>query len=277
MIGEYTEDELARLHGVLYDILAEICRVCDSLHIPYFIQGGTAIGAHFEQAILPWDDDIDIGMTRENFTRFLREAPAHLRPGYFLQWLGTDPHTPYYFAKVMKEGTTFVEADFAHLDIHRGIFIDVFPFDKVPDNQPLQKLHRLACNYLNCCFMAKDIWLWKHVRRCEVQTPSNRGFLPCLATAVTCALLSKRTIYRALSWLQGIYNGGRHTYYNMVLMPRDHISVESIEHPQYIPFGPMKVWAPSDLDTYLHHHYRNLRRHIPKEEQRNHRPTYLEF
>ena len=47
MIGEYTDDELHRLHETLYEILAEIIRVCDVLRIPYFIQGGTAIGAFF--------------------------------------------------------------------------------------------------------------------------------------------------------------------------------------------------------------------------------------
>ena len=63
----------------------------------------------------------------------------------------------------------------------------------------------------------------------------------------------------------------------MVLMPRDHIAVESIEHPDLVPFGPLQVYAPSNLETYLRHHYPRLRRHIPKEEQINHRPEYLEF
>jgi lipopolysaccharide cholinephosphotransferase len=67
----YSESELEKLHKVLYEILGEIVRVCDILNIPYFIQGGTAIGAFFENAILPWDDDIDVGMTRENYERFL--------------------------------------------------------------------------------------------------------------------------------------------------------------------------------------------------------------
>lgn len=78
---EYTSEELKRLHEELYGILAEIIRVCTQLDIPYFIQGGTAIGAFFEQSILPWDDDIDIGMTRENYWRFLSEAPQVLQIG----------------------------------------------------------------------------------------------------------------------------------------------------------------------------------------------------
>lgn len=274
---EYTPEELVELHKELYEILAEIIRVCEKCDIPYFIQGGTAIGAFFEQSILPWDDDIDIGLTRNNYKRFLCEAPKELKKTYMLQWVGTDPHTPFYFAKVRKNNTMFVENDFSHLKIHHGIYIDVFPYDKVPNNKILQKFHRLCCNFLNCCFMGKDIWMWKYMKKCEIDVPHNRGFIPCFMNWLIDAFFSKKTIYNMLSNAQGMFNSCDTKYYNMVLMPRDHISVESIEHPQNIPFGPLKVWAPSDLETYLRHHYLNLRRDIPKEEQQNHRPTYLSF
>ena len=275
---EYTQEELTQLHEVLYDILEEIVRVCDVCGIPYFIQGGTAIGAFFEQDILPWDDDIDIGLTRDNYNRFVSEAPAVLREDFFLQWPGSDPHTPYYFCKVMKKGTLFVDADFRNLPMEKGIYIDVFPYDKVPDNPRLQRIHRTLCNFLNCCFMGKEIWLWPYFRKPDVAQPhTNRNVVACFANYIVDLLLPKRTIYRLLSRAQAMYNGKHTTYYNMVLMPRDHISVESIENPQTVRFGRLMVQAPSDLETYLRHHYRNLRRYIPKEEQQNHRPVYLSF
>jgi lipopolysaccharide cholinephosphotransferase len=277
MEREYTQEELRRVHAELYSILAEIIRVCEKCGIPYFIQGGSAIGAFFENAILPWDDDIDIGMTRKNYKRFLREAPKVLGPEYFLQWVGCDPHTPFYFAKVRKNNTLFVENDFAKLDIHNGIFIDVFPYDKVPDNIILQKFHRILSNFFNCCFMGKDIWMWKHLGKCQIKNPTNRGAIPCFFNRLVDILFTKKAIYRMLSVVQGMFNSWNTKYYNMVLMPKDHISVKSIENLQKIKFGDLTVSAPSDLETYLRHHYSNLRRYIPKEEQQNHRPTYLSF
>ncbi len=274
---QYSDKELGLLHQELYDILREIVRVCDLLHLPYFIQGGSGIGAFFEQAILPWDDDIDVGMTRDNYRRFLREAPALLGSEYFLQTPENEPQSPFYFAKVRKQGTVFLESHFRRLPIHHGIYVDVFPFDRVPDNQRLQNMHRAYCNFVNGCFMAKVVWQWSHIKRCEVDEPRPRGFFPCLVTWMVCGLLSRRALYRHLSWAQGLFNGWKTTYYNMVLMPRDHIVVQSIEHPQLLPFGPLQVYAPSDLETYLRHHYPRLRRHIPKEEQVNHRPARLAF
>lgn len=277
MERKYTSAELKMLHQELYGILAEIVRVCEKCDIPYFIQGGSAIGAFFEKAILPWDDDIDIGLTRDNYKRFLKVAPHELNQDYFLQWVGSDPHTPFYFAKVRKNNTLFVEGDFAKLKIHHGIYIDVFPYDKVPDNQTLQQLHRMVSNFFNCCFMGKDVWMWKHFGKCQISHPTNRGPLPCFFNRLVDFLFTKKAIYHMLSCLQGMFNSWNTEYYNMVLMPKDHISVKSIDNLQRVPFGDLTVCAPSDIETYLRHHYKNLRRFIPEEEQQNHRPTYLSF
>jgi len=279
MVGEYSEQEMQQLHDCLYRILAEIARVCDKHNIPYFIQGGSAIGAYFENEVLAWDDDIDVGLTRENYWRFLEVAPKELGEDFFLQWVETDEHTPFYFAKVRLNNTRFVEEMFAHLPIHHGIYVDVFPFDLVPDKQWKQKFQRTTANFLNACFMGKDIWMWNHCGKSDVKEPRKRSFLSCFVQRCVQACFSKRTLFRLLSWSQSWYNGKKSqcTYYNMVLMPRDHISVASIENPQQMKFGPLTVWAPSDLKTYLEHHYPNLRRYIPKEEQRNHRPIELTF
>ena len=113
---KYNSDILRQLHRELHDITREVVRVCDEAKIPYFIQGGTAIGAHFFEDIVPWDDDIDLGMTRENYERFLHEAPKLLREGYTLQEFTTEPDTPFYFAKVRKQGTKFVESEWVRYD-----------------------------------------------------------------------------------------------------------------------------------------------------------------
>ena len=171
MNKKYTAEELDLLHAELYDILGETIRVCQKHNIPYFVIGGTAIGALYDQAILPWDDDIDIGMTRENYNKFLKVAPGELGPSYFLSWIETDPHTPYYFAKVKKNDTLFVEEMFKNVPMHPGIFVDIFPFDKIPDNKLLRRIQSEALGFLKCCLMGKEIWMWKHFGTCEIEDP----------------------------------------------------------------------------------------------------------
>ena len=126
----YTSLELEKLHTVLYEILGEIARVCKQLDIPFFMIGGSAIGVYYWNGIIPFDDDIDIGMTRRNYERFLRMAPKILDKKFFLQSYESEPHTPFYFAKVRKNGTLFVEQNTKDLNIHQGIFVDIIPFEE---------------------------------------------------------------------------------------------------------------------------------------------------
>lgn len=194
MNKKYTAEELDLLHAELYDILGETIRVCQKHDIPYFVIGGTAIGALYDQGILPWDDDIDIGMTRENYNKFLKVAPGELGPSYFLSWIETDPHTPYYFAKVKKNNTLFVEEMFKNVPMHPGIFVDIFPFDKIPDNKLLRRIQSEALGFLKCCLMGKEIWMWKHFGKCEIENPTNRGAFSCLLNRIVDSLFSKSNL-----------------------------------------------------------------------------------
>ena len=274
---KYDKKDLARLHGELLDIMAEIIRVCEVCGIPYFIQGGTAIGALFNKGIVPWDDDIDIGMTRADYERFLQLAPQHLRPQYFLEWFGTERNTPFYFAKVKKNGTMFVEEMFRNMDIHHGIFVDIFPYDRIPDNKWLERLHRFRSRFWINCFIGNQIWLWRWCGRCEIDEPLPKSFVGCLAVRVVCSLLSRERIYAKMCRVLGAYNGRDCKRVNIVRMPKDQIPRADIENPVMMPFGGMTVRAPRNIESYLRHHYPNLRPELPEEEQINHAPYRLSF
>ncbi len=274
---KYKPDDLARLHAELLDILAEIVRVCKVCGIPYFIQGGSAIGALYNRGIVPWDDDIDVGMTRENYERFLREAPQHLRPQYFLEWFGTEPNTPFYFAKVKRNGTLFVEQMFRNMDIHHGIFVDIFPYDRIPDSPWAERWHRWRSGFWINCFIGKAIWLWRWCGRCETDEPLPKSFVGCLAVRAVCACMSRERIYRKMCRVLGAYNGCDCKRVNIVRMPKDQIPRADVENPVQMPFGGLTVWAPRNIEAYLRHHYPNLRPVLPEEEQVNHAPYRLSF
>jgi lipopolysaccharide cholinephosphotransferase len=97
---KYTAEQLRMLQEVEYSILAEIIRVCESEKIPYFTVGGTTLGAIRHSAMIPWDDDIDIGMLRDDYEHFLKIAPQKLKSGFTLTYFATDKNAPTYFAKV---------------------------------------------------------------------------------------------------------------------------------------------------------------------------------
>lgn len=274
---KYNSDILRRLHAELMDVMREVIRVCDVAGIPYFIQGGTAIGAHFFDDIVPWDDDIDLGMTRENYERFLREAPALLAKDYHLQEFTTEPDTPFYFAKVRKCGTRFVESEWVGLPVEDGIYIDIFPYDRIPDNRSLERKQRSRVRFWVNCFTAKSVWLWRWFGRANNGVVMPKSLLSCAAIRLVTAFMSKEQIYNRLHCELTRYNDTQASRYNIVRMPKDMISVQAIENPEHRKFGDMEVWAPSDLETYLRNHYGDIQKWLPEDKRLNHAPEQLSF
>jgi phosphorylcholine metabolism protein LicD len=274
---KYNSDILRHLHNELYDILGEVIRVCEVANIPYFIQGGTAIGAHFFDDIVPWDDDVDLGMTRDNYERFLREAPALLNEGYVLQEFSTEHDTPFYFAKVRKRGTRFVEREWVGMPIEEGIYIDIFPYDLVPDNESQRRKQRTKVGFWVNCFMAKSVWLWKWFGKANNSVILPKSWLSCLAIRLVTATHSKEQIYNKLKRELTRYNGSDAKYYNIVRMPKDMIAASAINTPERRKMGAIEVWAPSDLETYLRSHYGDIQKWLPEEKRLNHAPEILSF
>lgn len=274
---KYNSDILRQLHEELRDTLREVVRVCEKASIPYFIQGGTAIGAHFFDDIVPWDDDIDLGMTRANYERFLREAPALLGEGYTLQEFTTEPNTPFYFAKVRKVGTRFVESEWVGLPIAEGIYIDIFPYDLIPDDEYLARKQRTKVGFWINCFMAKSVWLWRWLGKANNGVVFPKSFVSCLVIRLVSAIYSKEQIYNKLNAELTRYNITSASRYNIVRMPKDMIAVEAIRNLEPRKFGDMEVMAPANLEIYLRSHYGDIQKWLPEDKRLNHAPEVLAF
>ena len=139
-MGGLGETSIRDIQLVELKLLLELDRICKMLSIPYAIYFGTLLGAVRYKGFIPWDDDIDVVMIREDYERFLREAPSVLAEEYFLQTTDTDPEYPRTYAKIRDSSTTYIETYFADRKMNHGINIDVFPLDGVPNNGVLRLL-----------------------------------------------------------------------------------------------------------------------------------------
>ncbi|RKI43890.1 LicD family protein [bacterium D16-51] len=123
----------------LLPILKEVKRLCVENDIPYFLCAGSALGAVRHQGFIPWDDDIDIGMFRKDYIRFLKIARKKLSDGYILIDANDTPNYYVGHAKVFKDHTALVNRETSHLKIHHGFYLDIFPFDTIPEEEEKQE------------------------------------------------------------------------------------------------------------------------------------------
>ena len=118
-----------KLWAVLLDLLIEFDRVCKKHNLRYFLCVGTLLGAIRHKGFIPWDDDIDVSMPRDDYEKLLKLSDEFKEP-YFLQTPYTDKNSFYSFAKLRNSNTTQASRHFIFQDINLGVLIDIFPYDK---------------------------------------------------------------------------------------------------------------------------------------------------
>lgn len=119
-------------------IAKEIKRVCDENGIQYFLDAGTLLGAVRHHGFIPWDDDLDIGMKRDEYERFCKIAPKALHKEFYWQEWRNDKEYALPFGKVRKRNTIYIE-ERSHILTENGFYVDVFPYDYAPTDENKRK------------------------------------------------------------------------------------------------------------------------------------------
>ena len=148
-----SESDLRRLQLVQLELLEELDRVCRKHGIRYLMDGGTMIGAVRHKGFIPWDDDIDVAMLREDYEKFKTVTWDLNSDLYFFQDHTTDSRYRWGYGKLRKKGTSFIRKGQEHIKCQDGVFIDIFPFDDIPDSRFMQKMQDI---YLFC--LRKILW-----------------------------------------------------------------------------------------------------------------------
>ena len=146
---EYVDLGLRDAQKLMTEILKEVHKICEKHNIKYFLDAGTLIGAVRHKGFIPWDDDLDIGMLREDYRKFLEIAKKELPDNLFLQTFDSDENYDIYQVpcKIRYNNTLFIQKVIAeNPDMHNGIYIDVLPYDSLPKSKFVYKIQRKISN-----------------------------------------------------------------------------------------------------------------------------------
>ena len=132
--GYFVSAEMKKVWAVQIELLNKLLEVCNKHNLQIWAEGGTLLGTVRHNGFIPWDDDIDVVMLREDYDKLVQIAPEEFDHPYFFQCGYTEKLYPRGHAQLRMDGTTAILPYPAFVDTHQGIFIDIFVLDAVPDN-----------------------------------------------------------------------------------------------------------------------------------------------
>ena len=134
-------NERKKIWMIELDLLFEIIRICEKYNINYYLAGGCILGAVRHKGFIPWDDDIDVSMFREDYEKFCKVCPSEIQDPYFLRSTETENNCWLSAAKLCNSNTTGIrKRDIGKSGINKGIFVDIIPMDYVDNNPIIRKI-----------------------------------------------------------------------------------------------------------------------------------------
>ena len=274
---QYEQDVLRKLQLAELNILRDIDSVCRAEGIPYFLECGTLLGAVRHGGFIPWDDDVDVGMLRPDYERFLKVAPKALGQGYAVCEPRTNPRCAGMFAKVWKRGTKFFTAETMEAGIDQGIFVDVFPYDVLHSDEGV------ATRQIRRCRAWQSASYLLHARHVTVPHSGILGALERGACSVAHvgakAFLSHERLVRSFeAWaLRGSERPGS-DYMSMAYVTDSAFPADELSPGREMLFEGFSFPVPARAESYLERVYGSSWRELPPiEARRNHAPIELDF
>lgn len=252
------ENQVKEVQNKILDVMKYIDKICRENGITYFIMGGTALGAVRHGGFIPWDDDLDIFMTPDQYRRFKTIFEENKSDLFVIQeWRTSKKYLEY--AKVRMNGTTFIEEVFKdRKDIHQGIYVDIMILHKVPKNYFVQKLVYFESKFVTLYALSKRNW-----------RPKTKGQAVVLKMLkiLPCKLMTEVAYHRIYKY-DGMKNGFMYCYWITPAKFRNGLFDASFfSEPVDILFEDTMLLGSKKIKEYLNYRYGDYLK-LPSEKAR---------
>lgn len=266
----YTRDQLKLLQNIENRSLREFDRVCKVLNLQYILYGGTLLGAIKYRGFIPWDDDIDVAMQRDDYEKFIKYSEKIISNDYIIQTPYNEKRSPFAYCKMRLKGTKYIEKYNHKLNIEKGIYIDIYPIDDIPDDEVLRlkqfnKVQFLLKLYyfrqcLHVDMKCKKILIIKHTIMFFILRLYPQTFL-----------------VNRIDRVMKKYNNKGFKRKSCLFYPK----IDNI-YEKFMPFSSCEFQhfnylIPCDYDNHLKLRYGNYKELPPKNERIGHKPYVLDF
>lgn len=152
------KEELEELHQCLKQILQDFIYICNKYHLKYTLGGGSVLGAVRHHGFIPWDDDLDVNMPREDYEKFKVIFPKELSDQYEIRVPNSSYGSTTLFMKLMKKDTIYKQQFSYKEDTPPYIWMDIFPFDFTPQNRIKRYMKGICSRWMSYIFTSRYIY-----------------------------------------------------------------------------------------------------------------------
>lgn len=255
------------------ECLNAVDRACGALGLNYFLVGGSMLGSLRHKGFIPWDDDSDVGMLRKDYARFCRKCKNVLGRGYFLQLPHTDRHSHFVYARLRMDGMQYISNYNEDKKFHKGIWVDIFPFDARPRSELLAKIQRkiagiFARKAMN--FRRKREYAIADCRLDSSALPmSDRVYMRAYAAVslffpIRLCLLA---YHIAARFFNPFLARSKNARYVSFVPSYTTISREELFPLRRVPYDSSRLCIPHDADSFLTRQYGNYMQLPPFHER----------
>lgn len=271
---EITEEQKAQIKIIQIDMMKELDRICNKYNITYCLGYGTMLGAVRHKGFIPWDDDADLLMLREDYDKFKKVCIKELPEKYFFQDAETDSEYLWGYAKLRNLNTKYVRCGQEHIKCKNGVFIDIFPLDNIPHSIMGQIYQDIVCTILRKM-------LWAKVGQFTEKSVCKRFLYKIVAKIPKeriYSYLDKQIYKRAkedstrVRCLLFVAPGKHWNKKNNPLNTRYGFKKEWIQEREKIEFEGLQFWGTKDNQQCLQYLYGDYMKLPPKEKRIGHAP-----
>lgn len=271
-LKRYDDETLNHIHDVELMILKDLIKFCDENDLTYFMYAGSLLGTIRHNGFIPWDDDLDVCMLRDDFEKFKSLFVPNEK--YELLCIESQDDYPYLFAKLSLKNTRFEEEWASQLGFDIGFNIDIFVLDDLSDNKSKRSYQLKKAFFYNRILIMSVIRLDDLPFVSKVLSHSAYYILNLLRLTPT------KINKKCLRFLDGYSDANAKNIFDISAMAHEYPLIydkDDFKHVEKAKFEDIYVNVPKNYDKILTELYGDYMELPPVEKRYNHPIDYIDF